>query len=507
MLGYLKKFNDLPADLKQKVSGKAAMATIEALEKKYHIPLAALVMKITVKEVSLADLVLYLAGENLGAEPARQLAAELKEKIFFGLGDYLSSGNLKSAEEEEGNFEVKAPVEAEVKNGEPAVKGASFFFSPEDEAEIRELAKRIGIVEKVELSAAATEEKLKEITSRAKINFGSADLAGRFSQILRTYFRGIRNRQEAKATLIKPFSSGGLNFDEDSAEQVLTLADRIVSSKPEETLKPLPKIKLPELEKATPALAPSGPSASPRPGQNEPARQAIARDAAYDFSKMPKRDDKNSAPGRPASVGDLKKFPPKAVQPWVEDTEHELAPLTPAVPEKPLIKAKPATPAIERKSEPAAAAKIKPQAGPAPEESARLPLIRRRFEAENLSQSQKVKVEDVKYVPRVMGPLDEIKYMDLINFRRLSKEPAQAAEKIRSKINLLEEESYAKKLEGIKAWRSSPINKFYLEIGHLSISGNKPINVIIEERKKAGQEYLMANEFEAIMDLNKSLRF
>jgi hypothetical protein len=136
-----------------------------------------------------------------------------------------------------------------------------------------------------------------------------------------------------------------------------------------------------------------------------------------------------------------------------------------------------------------------------------MPLIKRRFEAENLSQSPKVKIEDVKYVPRVMGPLDEIKYMDLINFRRLDREPSKSAEKIKNKIHLLEEEDYGKKLEGIKFWRLSPINKLYLEIGRLSISENKPIDVIIEERKMAGVDYLTADEFKVIMDLNKSLRF
>jgi len=74
-------------------------------------------------------------------------------------------------------------------------------------------------------------------------------------------------------------------------------------------------------------------------------------------------------------------------------------------------------------------------------------------------------------------------------------------------FNLLEEEDYAKKLEGIKLWRRSPINKLYLEIGSLSISENKPVDVIIEERKLNNQEYLTADEFNAIMDLNKSLRF
>jgi hypothetical protein len=96
--------------------------------------------------------------------------------------------------------------------------------------------------------------------------------------------------------------------------------------------------------------------------------------------------------------------------------------------------------------------------------------------------------------------------MDLINFRRLDKDPLKSAEKIKNKISLLEED-YGKKLEGVKFWRQSPIYRLYLEIGRLSISENKPVDVIIEKRRMNNQECLTAEEFKVIMDLNKSLRF
>ena len=395
MLEYLKKFNALPAEVKAKVSSKEAIAAIEALEKKYQVALAALVMKVMVKEVALGELAVYLVKENLGKIRAEELARELKEKIFSFL-------------------------DAQT----PAAKGASFFFSADDEAEIRELAKNIGQPAKIEepvVPVVPVERKLEEVIRRAQINFGSVELADRFSQILKTYLRGIRNRLETKMTLVKPFLNGGLSFDHDSAEKVMVLADKAIKAKPGETMAPPPKIKLPELA-------------------------AIGREAAYDFSRLKKLD-----------------------------TGHEL----PAPP-------KPAAP-------PAAAGQM--------------PLIKRRFEAENLSQSTKARIEDVKFVPKVMGLIDEIKYLDLTAFRRLGGDPFKTAEKIKSKLALLEEESYGKRLEGIKAWRLSPIFKLYLALGGLSISANKPIDVIIEERKLAGGEYLTADEFRAIMDLNKNLRF
>lgn len=451
MLGYLEKFNKLPAAIKSRVSAARALDIIEALEEKYKVALAVLIMKTTVGELALSELADNLLKENLSAREAGELAKELKEKIFAAVPLVPFSATASKP---------AAPAAA-LSSGEVKTQGASFFFSPDDEEEIRRLTKKITVAENSALMPAAVDDKLEEIISRARINFGSADLAARFSQILRTYLRGIRNKLDVKATLMKPFLSGGLSFDEDSADKVILLADKILNSG--------------RLEPPQPVKADSSPS------------REISRDVAYDFSRLTKaKNDKIK--------DDLKKL----------DTSHELAPLTPAVP--------PARPGLEAAAKNAPKAKEKTPLPPKKTSQtetgpSNLPLIKRRFEAENLSQNQKVKVEDVKYVPRVMGPLDELKYLDLIGFRRLEKDPFKSADKIKSKINLLAEENYGKKLEGIKLWRLSPVNKLYLEIGRFSISENKPVDVIIEERKMAGADHLTEEEFKAIMDLNKDLRF
>ena len=502
MLVYLEKFNKLPAAVRNKVSDSRAMAIIEKLEKKYNVSLAALIMKVMVKEIALDDLTDHLLKENLSSEPTEQLAKELRENIFSLLGDYFSAGAVKPS----------APAAKTRPMSQPKVKGASFFFSPDDEEEIQELAKKIGAIDSSAVPAALIDEKLQEIIGRVRINFGATDLADRFKQILRTYLRGIRDRLETKATLMKPFLSGGLSFDEDSAGKVMSLADKVVNpvKSPARTTPVrttlsgwqsgrlrtdtvgFNKVNLKDNLAADQMDEPIKPGSKIGPSElgktNLTQRPEIIRDAPYDFSQLAKKDDSSLKARQPLGTGqaaaaglDLKPL----------DIGHEL----PA----PAPKEKAVRPPVSG-----------PTAGgvpPEPIEAAQMPLIKRRFEAENLSQSPKTRVEDVKYVPRVMGPLDEIKYMDLINFRRLDREPMKSVDKIKNKINLLEEESYGKKLEGIKYWRSCPLYKLYLEIGNLSISENKPIDVIIEERKMAGLDHLTDEEFKAIMDLNKSLRF
>jgi 2-oxo-4-hydroxy-4-carboxy--5-ureidoimidazoline (OHCU) decarboxylase len=47
----------------------------------------------------------------------------------------------------------------------------------------------------------------------------------------------------------------------------------------------------------------------------------------------------------------------------------------------------------------------------------------------------------------------------------------------------------------------------YLNLGQDSIVLKKPVSVVVEERKSAGLEYLTNDEFNAIMALNKELRY
>jgi len=510
MLGYLKKFNSLPDELKKKVSSSTAMAVIAGLERKYQLPLASLIMRVMVREIAITDLASFLVKENLTSDAAERLAKELKEKIFFSVEDYLSPSARPAAPERKINQPAAQAVlserreepreapqiriqESVLDEREPTVRGASFFFSPEDEKEIRDLANKVNLAEQAGAASSqpsqTVEDKLAEIINRTQINFGSADLAGRFKQILKTYLRGIRNRLETELTLVKPFASGGLSFDEDSARKVMIIADKVLSGQSDssagsakEIIKLPPRIKFDELEKI------------------EESKSLEDRDVPYDFSKLAKIK-KVSGPVNLSS----------------EDISHELAPLTPAVvssksqPTPSLQKKEPSRPVknMFNAKSPAPLKKTPPvePSSPATAEISQMPLIKRRFEAENLSQNQKAKVEDVKYVPRVMSPLDELKYLDLINFRRLDKDPSLAVNKIKNKISLLEEEGYGKRLEAIKLWRSSPLNRLYLEIGHLSISENKPVDVIIKERISQAGDYLTAAEFQAIMDLNKSLRF
>lgn len=107
----------------------------------------------------------------------------------------------------------------------------------------------------------------------------------------------------------------------------------------------------------------------------------------------------------------------------------------------------------------------------------------------------------------LVGPIEELHRLDLQSFRRLGTDPVSMVQKVKEKIDLLASESLTKKAEGVKAWKQSPINQLYLNIGASSMAMGKSIETIIKDRTAANQPTITPIEFRAIADLNKALRF
>lgn len=131
-----------------------------------------------------------------------------------------------------------------------------------------------------------------------------------------------------------------------------------------------------------------------------------------------------------------------------------------------------------------------------------IPQVRRPLE-----EPERPKIVDIKKPPRVLGPVDELRELRLSDFRDLGRDRQEAIQKIQEKIELLGEESFTQRAKGIKAWQNSEIYKFYLDIGRESMDSNQTIEEIINQRMAEGKPYLTQEEFSAISDLNRKLRF
>ena len=116
-------------------------------------------------------------------------------------------------------------------------------------------------------------------------------------------------------------------------------------------------------------------------------------------------------------------------------------------------------------------------------------------------------VDDVKRELRLTGPVDELAKLNLETFRRLGKDTTGRAAKIIAKVNSLQDESLAKKAAGLKAWRQSPLHKMYVSLGQASMENNVSVEEIIKQYAASGKQIITFEEFEAISDINRNLRF
>lgn len=119
----------------------------------------------------------------------------------------------------------------------------------------------------------------------------------------------------------------------------------------------------------------------------------------------------------------------------------------------------------------------------------------------------KPKIEDVRYQAKLTGPVEEIYTMTLTDFRRLAPTPALATEKILEKIELLEAESFTRRVEGIRAWKENEISRMYVALGHQSMEERKSIADIIAERRRGNQPTLTEADVDAVIELNRKLRY
>ncbi len=518
MLNYLEKFNNLPQDLRDKISSEKVMKAISDIEKKYGITLAMVIMRVMVKDISILDLAKYFVFEHdMDGRTAEKMVDELKEKVFADVADYLGfelDKDVISIEELESGEDIKKQEKSEEKNNSSEVsvlekesekfddkfndknnqdgdedwirerekeikaRGSSFFFSPEDEEEVQELTKKLEefkVDKKAKIeSKKEIEEKIKkqiaDVRKQLNIHFSSEELSKRFDNILTTYLRGVRNKIDTKQTLIKKVEIGGLGMTQVFADNVLLLVDSGKNNTASKTNTDKKEKEEENLNKNNSSLSKEKePDKKQEKVEKKPDFANLdTRDAYYDFNNM-----------SPEAKKQKEKIKEKS-------KKEELVPKTKDEYSKEFSdnNSKNDNSELDQKNK----GKINISA--------------------NIASSDplKKKVVDVK-APKLLGPIDELREMTLTDFRRLGESPLQIIKKIQEKFDFLEEDGYAKRLEGIKAWRESPVNKMYLKIGQESIMQKKPINVIISEMEETEKESLSEDEFKAIMDLNRNIRF
>ncbi len=449
------------------------------------------------------------AGQKQTAED--NASSQSADQLQLAQAQAQSKKTLKtdkqSAPSQAEEFKVKAqgqdvPVKiAAQKKGKPAAQTPSLGQLSASQTQASQTKSRPQESEKI----------IDDIISQIGIIFSSQQAKQRLRQVIRTYLRGLRKRPEVRIILTKAYEQGGLGLSNQDADEILNLADKAYNSfmaalaressagYPESHILPS-KIKI---EHPLPAVSYQ---------ENKDKKQLDKvivegeRDIPYDFQKLADKPAKKK-PGKDEQV-DKKSL----VKSGSQSPKPETAPEE---------KSKGAAASLKLHGEDKLSDQIlsahkqeldkdsskdKPAKGEQVQTVSSQPVVTAR-QKRPTAASAKPRLDDVTYKPKVMGPIDELRQMTLLDFRRLNPDPTRATQKIKEKIELIGEEQYAKRIEAIKAWRQSPVNKMYAKIGHQSIAKGEPVEKIIAAEKQAGRDCLTISEFEAIMDLNKELRF
>lgn len=99
-----------------------------------------------------------------------------------------------------------------------------------------------------------------------------------------------------------------------------------------------------------------------------------------------------------------------------------------------------------------------------------------------------------------LGPIEEIKYFSLTDFRRLSSDPVEAASRLKQKFINLKDESYILYLNALEAWRQSPLFSDYIAASIDMLNQKKKL-----AEAEADKTKIQMKEIGALINMEKDL--
>ena len=378
-------------------------------------------------------------------------------KSFDSFSDSAAAGTALENDEEE-NLQPILPIdtgyeEPMLQPPPPALykQTSSFYFHPADEEEAAK--HQSGHSD----SAGRKKYSLDKIVVKVAENYQLDQNGELFSRLRSAIFNFLRDRRSAvdtKDMLLRPSASGGLNLKAELSDNLLEFLKKI-----KQKIEGQAGVVVDEKE------------------------EAGVQSMSGQFKKttiVQPQEIKLPVPPKPiATVPAVSKFELPKNAPLIPVSEPapvvQTASIRTPLPDLPQVKAKTAMPGMAKFQRP-----LKEGAP---------------------------RLTDVKKDYKLVGPVDELSLLTLETFRRLGVTAAERSQKIAAKINLLAKDSLSKKALGLNAWRQSPLYKMYLALGRASMEHGLDLDAVIKEYTGQGKEILTLEEFNAITDINKQLRF
>ncbi len=365
------------------------------------------------------------------------------------------------------------------------------------------------------------QEIIKEIKKEANLKINEK-FEKRFENIIFNWFRDVRDDSETIAVLSKSHKVGGLDFDQQEAQDLINILKRKKTKYAQRGIDVLNLItqelekeeasfrkKVPEEEEIDVEAKVKLPQEKEKITEDVTIDQLLEREkGGVEFEELAKKEAIKRELGDKERVHPKKEELAEVIEEKEEflESKEELAPPAPAIEkEKNESNFQPSgspqsdsAQAQSTASQPAEPEPAEPEPAESSQEEINQPLIKKIDQG----AEGRPKVEDVKFTRKLVGPIEELSVFKTEDFRRLSKDPQEAVNKIIVKLDLLEDESIAKRVQGIKALKSSPLYKIYADIMNQAIKEGKSFEKIVEDK-----DTFSLDEFKAIMDLNKKLKY
>ena len=386
-----------------------------------------------------------------------------------GLNELAAKHVLEEVREETRTvvLDHKEPVEEKKAEKKPE---AGLAFTTEDALEVARFKKTA--------APSDIEAAVQEIYQASGLATDDEAMRKRIMTIIGNRLRDVRDQMETLEIMTQPKELGGLNLSQEAARNVLNAVQARLRADETASRARLQTAKALQAEKERVQKA-----------QTE-TRDTIAQKAQMEqlYQSVVGPSAKTPVPPATAVSASSEKSAPPANLP--------IAAVNPVPPDfrPPEPRPLPATPEPARAPPPPPVTVVRPT--PAAPSAPALPV----------SFSQRPKMEDVKASPKLTGPVEELRAITLVDFRRLSRDPQEACGKVKAKIDLLAGESYTRRNEGIAAWTASEVMRVYFELMRDGLNG-KPVREAIAAREAAKQPTLRAEEFQALADLSRQLRY
>jgi len=438
------------------------------------------------------------------AQGGLQLEPEQARRMVIAMGDLLGRVPLKTEEEAdtatdplpkepEAKREAPRPVKTVTETPmprpvappppPPAVATDVLQQQVEDEKEVAEVAKRMP--QPAADAAETLHQAVKAIMGMLKGVPQDPVLARRLETIVSTRLREVRSRNQVLTTLMRGTKVGGLGLEREAADALTDQIEEGYASRhegvaaaeslarDEEAVRQAARMEAHKAEEAeahaawfaqkvkgrSPAPALIAPKASPLPPGKHPLdAKEETREAEAFGSLVP------AASHVPATGF----FTPPSASPAPE-VVHLPKPKTPPIPP---VK-------VSESTATAAASAMRP-----------------RMDG----------VQEVKVKTPLVGPAQELSQMSLVAFRRAGKTADASAAHIRNLVKLLADQSFGKRIEGIRAWQGSPLQAQYVALVTDAFSSGVPMTDLLAKKRAAGQDVPTDEELAAIIALNGELR-